>query len=208
MKFLVIWPDATHWPTHPSNEPPTHTHPWVGVSLQIINCQTELNYLDSVNISNFSKSFDLTPHFNSPTHPLTHQTIHPPKGGKGSTDFKSSNRIEISRLVQVLLNFYWFWGSPQGVGVGGWEWGWWEGAPHTCAHACTCMHMHACTHAYGIIQNSQGFPQWGQWPFAWNYHVYQACMCVRVHACMCVCVHMCGAPPQPPPPYQPAAQIT
>ena len=31
-------------PIHP------HTHPWVGVSLQIINLQSELNYLDFVNI--------------------------------------------------------------------------------------------------------------------------------------------------------------
>ena len=35
-------------PTHPTTH--LHTHPWVGVSLQIINVQTELNYLDSVNI--------------------------------------------------------------------------------------------------------------------------------------------------------------
>ena len=31
-------------PIDPPNHP--HTHPWVGVSLQIINLQTELNYLD------------------------------------------------------------------------------------------------------------------------------------------------------------------
>ena len=35
-----------HWPTEPPLHP--HTHPWVGVSLQIINLQTELNYLDEV----------------------------------------------------------------------------------------------------------------------------------------------------------------
>ena len=34
--------------THPSTHTPT-PHPWVGVSLQIINLQTGLNYLDSVN---------------------------------------------------------------------------------------------------------------------------------------------------------------
>ena len=28
-----------------TTQPPTH-HPWVGLSLQIINLQTELNYLD------------------------------------------------------------------------------------------------------------------------------------------------------------------
>ena len=31
-------------PIDPPNHP--HTHPWVGVSLQIINLQTELNYVD------------------------------------------------------------------------------------------------------------------------------------------------------------------
>ena len=99
-------------------------------------------------------------------------------GGGVSTDFKSSNRIEISRLVQVLLNFYWFCGSPPGGG--GWVdggGGWWEGAPHPCAHACMYMHTH------DIIGNSQVFPQWGQL-FAWNYHVYHVCMCV--HVCTCV----------------------
>ena len=123
--------------------------------------------------------------------------MHPPLGGEVSTDFKSSNRIEISWLVQVLLNFDWFWGSPPG----GWGWvdecgGWWRGAPHTCTHAHTCTHTHAC--AYDMLGNSHGFPQWGR-PFAWNYHVYHACMCVCVHACMCVHVHVCGGHPQPPP---------
>ena len=46
----------------------------------------------------------------------THSPIHPPTGGGVSTDFKSSNGIEISWLVQVLLNFDWFWGSPLGDG--------------------------------------------------------------------------------------------
>ena len=52
---------------------------------------------------------------------------------------ESSNRIELSRLVQDLLNFGVL-GSLQlwGWGVGGWGGGWLGGAPHTCAHA----HMH------------------------------------------------------------------
>ena len=52
---------------------------------------------------------------------------------------ESSNRIELSRLVQELLNFgvlgslrLWGWG------VGGW------GCPHT--HACACMHTCTCVH--------------------------------------------------------------
>ena len=48
--------------------------------------------------------------------------MHPPIGGGFSTDFKSSNRIKISRLVQILLHFYWF----RGGGIGGYLgcWGW------------------------------------------------------------------------------------
>ena len=125
-------------------------------------------------------------------------------GGEVSTDLKSSNEIEISWLVQVLLNFDWFWGSPWGWGVGGCGWGVVRGC---LPHMCTCMHMHV--HVY-IIGNSQGFPKWGR-PFAWNYHVYHVCMCMRVrmhvcmhmHACMCMCT--CGGISQPSPtPIHPA----
>ena len=68
---------------------------------------------------------------------------------------ESSNRIELSRLVQDLLNFgvlgslrLWGWGGGwMGVGVvegvGGWGWGVVGGTPHTCAHARTRTHMHA-----------------------------------------------------------------
>ena len=54
-----------------------------------------------------------------------------------------SNRIELSRLVQGLLNFGVL-GSLQlwGWGVGGWVWGIVGGCPYTCAHARACMHMH------------------------------------------------------------------
>ena len=142
-----------------------------------------------------------------PTHPPTYQIIHPPMGGGVSTDFKSSNRIEISRLVQVLLNFDWFWESPPGglgggwMGVGGGE------RVHPHAHACAHMHAHAHACMYDIIGNSQVFPQWGR-PFAWNYHVYHVCVCMRACVCMCACVHahahvracarVWGAPPTHP----------
>ena len=55
---------------------------------------------------------------------------------------ESSNRIELSWLVQELLNFGVF-GSLQLWGWGGgWvDGGWLMAAPHTLAHAC--MHMHA-----------------------------------------------------------------
>ena len=125
-------------------------------------------------------------------------------GGEVSTDFKSSNRIEISWLVQVLLNFDWFWGSPRGWGVGGWGWGLVIGSPtHMCTH--TCMHTHTRTHIWHH-RESLGFPQiqWGR-PFAWNYHVYHACTCVRVRACMRMHVHVCGGqPPTTPHPHPPS----
>ena len=53
---------------------------------------------------------------------------------------ESSNRIELSRLVQDLLNFG-ILGSLRlwGWGVDRWGWGVVGGAPHTCAHARTCV---------------------------------------------------------------------
>ena len=61
---------------------------------------------------------------------------------------ESSNRIELSRLVQNLLNFgvlgslrLWGWG-------GGWMGGWVDGGggvppTHVHMHACAHTHMHA-----------------------------------------------------------------
>ena len=60
---------------------------------------------------------------------------------------ESSNRIELSRLVQDLLNF----------GVLGslrlWGWGVVGGYPHTCAHTRACMHAYARTCARGKHDN-------------------------------------------------------
>ena len=54
-----------------------------------------------------------------------------------------SNRIELSRLVQDLLNF--------GVLVSLQLWGWgWLGVP---PHTCTCMHMH--THAHTCMHGKR-----------------------------------------------------
>ena len=59
---------------------------------------------------------------------------------------ESSNRIELSRLVQDLLNFGVL-GSLQalGVGGGGWGGGGWGVPPHMCTrmHTCARTHMHA-----------------------------------------------------------------
>ena len=66
---------------------------------------------------------------------------------------ESSNRIELSRLVQDLLNFgvlgsLWLWGWG-----GGWGGGWLGSAPHTCTHAHACTHGHARTRARGKHDN-------------------------------------------------------
>ena len=99
---------------------------------------------------------------------------------------ESSNRIELSRLVQDLLNFGVL-GSLRLWGWGGWEdggGGWLEGAPHTCAHARSCMHAHSCVVNMIIpckwlppldLGKSQGFPMM-------SYVHVGACACV----CMCV----------------------
>ena len=97
---------------------------------------------------------------------------------------ESSNRIELSRLVQDLLNFgdlgslrLWGWGV-----VGG---GWWLGVPlHMCT--CTCMHTHA--HMVNMIISCKWPPPIGG-ILGIPYDVIHAC------ACMCVHVHMCGRHP-------------
>ena len=69
---------------------------------------------------------------------------------------ESSNRIELSRLVQDLLNFgvlgslrLWEWGGwVDGAG------GWLGDAPHTHAHAHTCTHAHTRTCMHGKHDNS------------------------------------------------------
>ena len=115
---------------------------------------------------------------------------------------ESSNRIELSRLVQDLLNFgvlgslrLWGWGAGW-MGVGG---GW--GVPpthvHMHAHARTHTHAHACV-VNMIIQciwlppldlgKSQGFPMMSY---------------MHARACMRMCVHVCGGDPVTTPPHPP-----
>ena len=128
-------------------------------------------------------------------------------GGEVSTDFKSSNRIEISRLVQVLLNFDWFRGSPT-LGGGGWVdggGGWWQGPPNTHAQARACMHVHACARTYDIIGNPWDFPRSNG-----DSHLHGIIM-FTMHACACVCgmhVRACacvwGHPPNTPHSHPPS----
>ena len=68
------------------------------------------------------------------------------------------------------------WGRVGLVNIGG---GGCRGAP--CMYACACTHTHVWHHRV-----SQGISLWGQ-PFAWNYHVYNACMCVHL-----ICIYACA----------------
>ena len=109
---------------------------------------------------------------------------------------ESSNRIELSRLVQDLLNFGVL-GSLQLWAGGRWVRGIWVmgGCPHTHAHACTCTY----THLY-MYRNCK-------WPPTWRHPCLACLTCMCVHACMhvCACICMCacmGHPsthPYPPP---------
>ena len=114
---------------------------------------------------------------------------------------ESSKRIELSRLVQDLLNFgvlgslrLWGWGV---IGCG---WGVVGGCPHTCAHACTCMHAHA--HVVNMIISCKWLPPLGE-SLGIPYDVIHLCVC------MCMHVHMCGGHPlttphpHPPTPHLP-----
>ena len=104
---------------------------------------------------------------------------------------ESSNRIELSRLVQDLLNFGVL-GSLRLWGWGGWVdggGGWLGGAPHTCAHARARTHAHARTCMRGKHDNSMQMAApigFGEIPGI-PYDVICACACVRVRACACVC---------------------
>ena len=113
---------------------------------------------------------------------------------------ESSNRIELSRLVQDLLKF----------GVLGslrlWGWGGWVdgggGCPHTCAHARACMHAHARTSMRGKHDNSMQMAApigFGEIPGI-PYDVIRVCACVHVHACVCMCMCM-GGPCHHPHPH-------
>ena len=117
---------------------------------------------------------------------------------------ESSNRIELSRLVQDLLNFgvlgslrLWGWG------VGVWGWGVFGGcSTHTCT--CTCTHAHTCM--VNMIISCKWPPHWGNpWEFPMmSYASMRACVCVHVHAC----AHLWGHPlttPHPHPPTPPTS---
>ena len=111
---------------------------------------------------------------------------------------ESSNRIELSRLVQDLLNFgvsgsLWLWGGGgwMGVGVVG---GGWMGVGGGWGVSPTHVHMHTHTRTCGKHDNFMqmaapigGIPGNSLW-----CHRH---MCM--HACVCagMCVHVCGGHP-------------
>ena len=102
---------------------------------------------------------------------------------------ESSNRIELSRLVQELLNFgvlgsLWLWG------VGG---GW--GVPHTHVHMHT--HTHTCTCMCGKHDNfmQMATPIGGIHGNSLWCHM---CMGMPACACMCTCVEGTLSPPRTP----------
>ena len=110
-------------------------------------------------------------------------------GGGVSTDFKSSNRIELSWLVQVLLNFYWIQGSPWGG-----EWVYWAGVSMGMwgcpMHASTCIHMHTYMHMHVVnminMDASMGVA-------ICNFYT-----CIHVCVQACACANVWGHSPMPP----------
>ena len=107
---------------------------------------------------------------------------------------ESSNRIELSQLVQELLKFSVL-GSMQLWGGGRWVggvWGYLEawGCPHmyTHTHACTHMHTHTC------IELQMATSMEASMFSMFNMHVH-AC----VHACVCM-GHPSTQPYLPPAP--------
>ena len=118
---------------------------------------------------------------------------------------ESSNRIELSRLVQDLLNFgvlgsLRLWGGGRWVGG---IWGHGGVSPHTCT--CMCMHAHAHTHIYTCIEIANGRRHGG----IHVYHVYNM-FNMHVHVCVhaCACMHALDitphthAHPHPHPPIR------
>ena len=113
---------------------------------------------------------------------------------------ESSNRIELSRLVQEVIEF-WCFGLPAALGGRGWVdrgGGGWigmgvvGGSPHTHTHACTCTHTHVCV--VNMIISCKWPPPLGE-SMGIPYDVICTCM----HVCMCMCMWTCvgGIPHHP-----------
>ena len=104
---------------------------------------------------------------------------------------ESSNRIELSRLVQDLLNF----GVLGSLRLWGWGWGVvWGCTLHMCTE--TCMHAHACM--VNMIISCKWLPPLGE-SLGIPYDVIRVCVCGNVH----VCAHVWGVPSHHPHPHPP-----
>ena len=98
---------------------------------------------------------------------------------------ESLNRIELSWLVQDLLNFgvlgsLWLWEGGRWVGA---VWG------HLGAWGCPHMHTHAHTHVY-MYRNCK-------WLLTWR-HPCLACLACLTCMCMCACIGHSSTHPYPP----------
>ena len=116
-----------------------------------------------------------------------------------------SNRIELSQLVQELLNFgasgflrLWW--------VGGWVdrgWGGWGVPPtHVHMHVHAHMHMHAHACVVNMIISCKWPPPLGE-SLEIPYDVICTCVCVHVCACACMCTCVGGTPSPPLTPIHP-----
>ena len=101
---------------------------------------------------------------------------------------ESSNRIELSRLVQDLLNFGVLGSLRLWGGAGGW------GASGGMGGVPTHMHMqvHARTHTHAHLYMYKNC----KWPPTWRHPCLAClacltCMCVRA----CACIHPWDIPP-------------
>ena len=183
-------------PTDPPIHPPIHLSKGGSVSTNHKSSnRIELSRLDQILLKFLW--FHIFRPTNPPIHPPTHQKKHPPIGGEFSTDSKSSNGIEISWFVQVLLRFYWFGGAPPlGVGwVGGWVWGW-VGAPPTHMRARARTYAHARAHTHACMLNMINMAA-SMVAAICNFLTCLSSRFVRVRACTCVCTCL-GTPPHAP----------
>ena len=115
------------------------------------------------------------------------------------TGKESSSRIELSRLVQDLLNFgvlgsLQLWGGDRWVG----------GASGGMGGVTTHIHMHA--HAHICTPTHLYMYRNCKWPPTWS-HPCLACLvcltCMWVRAYVCVCMHACMGHPHTPIPTPP-----
>ena len=101
---------------------------------------------------------------------------------------ESSNRIELSRLVQELLNFG-VSGSLRLWGVGGGKIGVGDGWRVPPTHVHMHVHAHTHTHAHACVVNMIISCKWPP-PFGESmgipYDVICTWVCMHVHVCACV----------------------